>query len=245
MTGMNPQPPVQPGELAPDFALSTVEPEGTVSLADYRGKSPVLLAINRGLWCSYCRRHIVQLARTREQLQHLGVETLAIVASNLERLRLYVRHRPLRVPLAADPDLVTHRAYGVPMPPHTPEIEQAVERMRVRLDEVAVSPTDLSELTAAVRAAPKDPTAGVEQPLPVWDFIAAQRRLYPYEMTESEQQAWTQWSRKQRLSTGQFLVDRDGVVRWARIQRMTDHPAGLGNYPSDKEFLAALQTLSA
>ena len=44
------RPPVQPGEPAPDFALPTANREGTVSLADYRGRSPLLLALYRGLY---------------------------------------------------------------------------------------------------------------------------------------------------------------------------------------------------
>jgi peroxiredoxin len=51
--------PLQPGQVAPDFTLAAVEREGTVSLANYRGRSAVLLTINRGLWCSFCRRHIL------------------------------------------------------------------------------------------------------------------------------------------------------------------------------------------
>ena len=35
-------PPVAPGEAAPDFALPAVAGPGTVSLADYRGRSPLL-----------------------------------------------------------------------------------------------------------------------------------------------------------------------------------------------------------
>jgi peroxiredoxin len=44
------QRPVQPGEPAPDFRLPAAEREGFVSLADYRGQSPVLLALFRGLY---------------------------------------------------------------------------------------------------------------------------------------------------------------------------------------------------
>ncbi len=38
------------GKPAPDFTLPAADREGTVSLADYRGKSPVLLALFRGLY---------------------------------------------------------------------------------------------------------------------------------------------------------------------------------------------------
>ena len=42
--------PVQPGDPAPDFTLPAANSEGTVSLADYRGRSPLLLALYRGLY---------------------------------------------------------------------------------------------------------------------------------------------------------------------------------------------------
>lgn len=42
--------PLQLGQPAPDFTLPAVDGEGTVSLADYRGKSPLLLALFRGLY---------------------------------------------------------------------------------------------------------------------------------------------------------------------------------------------------
>jgi peroxiredoxin len=50
MATIEPRPSVQPGERAPDFTLPAVDREGTVSLSDYRGKGPVLLALLRGLY---------------------------------------------------------------------------------------------------------------------------------------------------------------------------------------------------
>lgn len=50
MTVTETRPPVAPGEPAPDFVLPSGHGEGTVSLAEYRGKSPVLLALLRGLY---------------------------------------------------------------------------------------------------------------------------------------------------------------------------------------------------
>ncbi|MFQ5948971.1 MAG: hypothetical protein ACE5KX_08935 [Acidimicrobiia bacterium] len=47
MSTVEPRPPVQPGEPAPDFTLPTVPDEGFVSLADYRGRSPLLLVLLR------------------------------------------------------------------------------------------------------------------------------------------------------------------------------------------------------
>ena len=83
------QSPLQPGDPAPDFVLPAVDRDGTVSLADYRGKTPVLLAPMRGLYCAFCRRYIAQMGFTRQKLRALGVEVLAIVATTPERARLY------------------------------------------------------------------------------------------------------------------------------------------------------------
>ena len=41
---------VASGEPAPDFTLAAAHGDGTVSLADYRGRSPMLLALFRGLY---------------------------------------------------------------------------------------------------------------------------------------------------------------------------------------------------
>ena len=50
MTTVERRPPLRPGEPAPDFTLPAANREGSVSLADYRGRSPVLLVLYRGLY---------------------------------------------------------------------------------------------------------------------------------------------------------------------------------------------------
>ena len=40
---------LNPGDPAPDFALPAVNRDGQVSLDDFRGRSPVLLGLFRGL----------------------------------------------------------------------------------------------------------------------------------------------------------------------------------------------------
>jgi peroxiredoxin len=42
--------PVQPGERAPDFTVPAVNRPGSVSLNDYRERSPLLLALFRGMY---------------------------------------------------------------------------------------------------------------------------------------------------------------------------------------------------
>jgi len=89
MTTSETRPPVEPGEAAPDFTLPAVDRIETVSLADYRGRSPVFLALLVGLWCPFCRRQIAKLGATEGKLKALGVESLAVVATPPENARLY------------------------------------------------------------------------------------------------------------------------------------------------------------
>lgn len=118
-------PTLRPGDRAPDVTLPAADRDGVVSLTDYRGKQPVLLALFRGLYCPFCRRQMSQLALSVERLERRGVATLAVVATAPERARLYYRFRPPRFRVGADPDLTTHRAYGLPHLPKTPAVEMA------------------------------------------------------------------------------------------------------------------------
>lgn len=212
--------PLQPGEAAPDFTLATVPNEGFVSLADYRGKTPVLLAMMRGLYCAFCRRHIVQLSMTRQKLQALGVEVLAIVATKPERAHQYYRFRPVSIPLAADPDLVTHRAYGVPNQSLTPEILQVFESRHVDLArELEIPETDVAEIRSTLCRL---------------DGLSL-------EAEQEDRRGW--WRRYGAQFAGQFLVDREGIVRWVNIEGATEGLSGMAKFPTDEEYLAAARAL--
>ena len=216
------RPPLRPGEPAPDFRLPAVNHDGTVALADYRGKSPVLLAMMRGLYCAFCRRHIAQLGTTRQKLQALGVETLAIVPMQPERLRLYYRFRPVNVPVAADPEMVTHRTYGVPQPPLTPEITQEVSSKYLGLAERLQIPTTDQ---AGIRA-----------------VLCENDGFEPIAAEQKDRRDWSDRHGAQLI--GQFLVDRDGIVRWINIEGATEGLAGLEKFPTDEEFLIAARQLA-
>ena len=105
---------VRVGETAPDFVVEMVTSEGAASLHDYRGRTSVLLALFRGLQCSFCRQHIALLGQAREKFRDAGFEVLAVTASSPDRVRRYLQFRPMKVALAADPERVTHRRYGLP-----------------------------------------------------------------------------------------------------------------------------------
>jgi hypothetical protein len=158
----------------------------------------------------------VLLGKTAEKLQAVGVETLAIVASQAERARLFFRYRPARCAVGADPEVSTHRAYGVPHTGVTPEIMQAIHGAYRNL---------ARELKLEV---PDDKAR---------DAIG---RLDGFETTESEK---AEFQRHQVQFTGQFLVDRDGVVRWTRIECAQDGLAGIDKFPTDEELVEAARAL--
>jgi len=208
--------PVAPGEPAPDFTLPAIYGDETVSLADYRGRSPLFLALFVGLWCPFCRRSIAQMGSIEAKLKAAGVESLGIVATPPENARLYFKFRPTRLRLAADPELTTHRAYGVPKPAQTPELMEALATVRI------------------------NPTGELPEPRPIGEAAESLTRLDGYTETATDhadlERQWPQLK-------GQFLIDRDGIVRWASIECATEGLAGIGKFPSEEEILAAGQAL--
>jgi peroxiredoxin len=209
--------PVSPGVPAPDFALPAIDGSGTVSLQDYRGKSPVFLALFVGLWCPFCRRSIAEMAAAEPALKAEGVETLAVVATAPENARLYFKYRPTRLRLAADPELTTHRAYGVPKPEPTPELMTALNTVRV------------------------NPEGVLPEPLPIMQAAEAIGKLDGYPGTPADQ---TDMQRQWPQLKGQFLIDRDGVVRWANIE-CSGGMGEMGKFPSREEILTAARSLAA
>ena len=218
MAALEAQLPLQPGAPAPSFTLPIANGEGSVSLANYRGKSPVLLAFFRGLYCAFCRRHIAHLGDTRDRLLAAGVETLAITASPLERARLYLRYRPTRVLLAADPDRVTYEAFGLPKMEVSPELLETVKGMYLQLGQ---------------EQGERLPEAASPE-----EIISAVGRLDGYEIAEADA---ADLMRPYR--TGQFLIDREGIVRWVTVEGAEVGPGGLASFPGDEELLAAARAL--
>jgi peroxiredoxin len=185
-------PTLRPGDRAPDVNLPAADREGVVSLIEYQGKRPVLLALFRGLYCPFCRRQMSQLALSAERLERIGVATLAVVATAPERARLYYRFHPLRFRVGADPDLKTHRAYGLPHLPKTPAVKQIVEAAAAEMARDLGMPTMPGQASDAIL------------------------RFDGFEPVESDRQ---DAERDQALMIGQFLVDREGIVRWVHIER--------------------------
>jgi peroxiredoxin len=217
--------PLQPGEPAPDFALPAVNREGQVALADYRGRSPILVGLFRGLHCPFCRRQLVQLGTTQEKLKGVGVEIVAVVNTPAERARLYFKYRPARVLLAADPDAATHRAFRVPA--------------GVLVEDGSTTSWPLSATMGQLQAVLINPTGELPAAQPPFAANEALNRLDGFEPTEVDQQIAATHGMQ---LTGHFLIDRDGIVRWRQVEaaeRMSD----LAKFPSDEEILRAARGL--
>jgi hypothetical protein len=118
--------------------------------------------------------------------------------------------------LASDPGLSTHRAYGLPKPAATPEFLKDLEMVRI------------------------NPYGEFPAPLPVMEAAAAAAKQDGYTDTDTDKADLDhQWPQLK----GQFLIDRDGIVRWANIECATEGVAGVGKFPSDEEILTAARAL--
>jgi hypothetical protein len=164
----------------------------------------------------------VQLAAMQDTLKRERVETLAVVNTTLDRARLYFRYRPTPVALAADPDARTHALFGVP----AFEIgEVSAWPLRATLEEfsaVRINPT--GELPAAL------------QPMEANDAL---NRRDGFELTEADQQILATHGTQ---LTGHFLIDREGIIRWASIEAW-ERMADLTTFPTEDRILAAVRAL--
>jgi hypothetical protein len=158
----------------------------------------------------------------------VGVETLAIVNTPPERARLYFKFRPTRVELAADPDATTHRAFGLPK----------VEVIAGGPEGGASQWPHRATLTE-LQATRVNPTGELPEPRNIFeamDFLNQKDGFRPTEVDEQVAAAHgTQLA-------GHFLIDREGIVRWAHVEAQ-DSSAGLSKFPGDDEILTAARIL--
>jgi peroxiredoxin len=215
------------GDAAPSFRLPAVDREGTIALDDYRGRTPVLLGLFRGLHCPFCRRQVVQLGTTRQKLAAIGVETLAVVNTPVERARLYFKYHPAPVPLAADPEATTHRAFGVPAFSFVEE--EAAARWPVRVT------------MRQFRGVLINPTGELPSPRNGMEANTALNAKDGFQMTDVDARIFDTHGTQ---LAAHFLIDRRGVIRWVHIEA-GERIADIGRFPTDDEILAAAREMPA
>ena len=217
--------PLQPGERAPNIVLDAITREGKIALDDFRGHNPVLVGLFRGLHCPFCRRQIAAMAQLDEALREKGIESLTVVNTPIERARLYFRYHPMPNLLAAsDPERVSHRAFGLP----TLEFTESETAWPHKLGMDVLMATRLD--------------ARGELPEPMNPFAAAEflNKKDGYEVTEVDQRMA---ATGQGQLFGEFLLDRDGIVRWA----FTEIPGGgrqMFGVPAPQELMSAASQIA-
>jgi len=218
--------PLQPGDRAPNVVLDAITRDGKIALEDFRGQSPILVGLYRGLHCPFCRRHIAAQAQLDAALHEKGVESLTVVNTPIERARLYFRYHPLPNLLAAsDPERISHRAFGLPNLEFTENETEWPHKvgmnvvMSMQVDMPGELPGPMNRPAAAEYLNNKD----------------------GYEITEADQRMA---ATGQGQLFGQFLLDREGVVRWS----FTEVPEGghrMFAAPSPQELMSAASQMAS
>ena len=187
--------PLQLGERAPNFVLDAITREGKIAIDDFRGEKPVLVGLYRGLHCPFCRRHIATISQLTPALNAKGIESLTVVntpSNGRASISVTIRcRRCLRHPIRAS---FTPRLWITE--PQITEDESAWPHKgfdeRCEVDAVDV-PGEMPE--------PMDPFAALE-------YL---NKKDGYDITEADRQIIATGVGQ---LVGQFLLDRNGVVRW-------------------------------
>lgn len=217
--------PLQPGDRAPSLVLEAITRDGRIAIDDFRGRKPLLIGLFRGLHCPFCRRHLATQAQLDKVLREKGVESLAVVNTPLDRARLYFRFHPMPDLLAAsDPARESHRAFGLP----TLEFAEGKTEwpVKIGMDDVMSMriemPGELPE--------PMNPVEG-------GDFL---NKKDAYEITEADEEMMVAGNGQ---LFGQFLLDRDGVIRWT----FTEVPEGgrrMFGKPDPEELISVAEQVA-
>ncbi|MEK7386605.1 MAG: AhpC/TSA family protein [candidate division NC10 bacterium] len=167
----------------------------------------------------------MQLGPTQDKLKAMGVETVAVVNTPLERARLYFKYHPARMVLAADPEAATHRAFGVPA--------------GVIVEDESAASWPQSATMGQLLAVGINPTG--ELPAPQHPFAANEtlNKKDAFELTETDREiAATHGTQL----VGHFLIDREGIIRWRHIEA-GERIGDLAKLPSGEEILRAARSL--
>ena len=118
--------------------------------------------------------------------------------------------------LLADPEARTHRAFAVP----SFEVDAVV--------------------AAALATTRINPTGELAEPLPPLEANVVLNARDGFELTEADQ-AIIQGNPAQLA--GHFLIDRNGVIRWARVEAVRGL-GDIGKFPTPAEISSAARSLA-
>ncbi len=224
MLEQNNERPLQPGDRAPNVVLDAITRNGKIAIDDFRGQKPVLVGLFRGLHCPFCRRQIAAMAQLESALHEKGIDSLTVVNTPTERARLYFRYRPLPNLLAAsDPDRISHRAFGLPNVQLT-DSETDWPR-KIGMDRIASMQVDMPDV--------------LPQPMGALDAGDYLNDADHYEMTQDDERMMVAGHGQ---LVGEFLLDRDGVVRWC-FTEVDGEGSKMFTKPATQELMSAASNL--
>jgi peroxiredoxin len=92
------------GELMPEFNLPD-ENGQLISLSSLLRFGPVVISINRGHWCPYCKLELRSLAAIHSEIAQLGAGVISIMPDGAQFTGNYVAQNDLPFPVLSDIDL--------------------------------------------------------------------------------------------------------------------------------------------
>ena len=92
------------GELMPEFDLPD-EKGRLISLTSLLRFGPVVISINRGHWCPYCKLELRSLAAIHSEIARLGAGIISIMPDSAQFTGNYVAQNDLPFPVLSDIDL--------------------------------------------------------------------------------------------------------------------------------------------
>ena len=106
---------MEPGELAPDFELST-DDGSTLRLTDELAKGPVVLFFYPKALTSGCTRESCHFRDLATEFAEVGGRRLGISADSVDRQRTFSEKHSFDYPLLSDPDRAVAKQFGVKRP---------------------------------------------------------------------------------------------------------------------------------
>ena len=92
------------GESMPRFDLPD-ESGNLISLSSLIQNGPVVISINRGHWCPYCKIELRALAAINTEIERLGARVASIMPDSARFTDVYVANTDLPFPVLSDIDL--------------------------------------------------------------------------------------------------------------------------------------------
>ncbi len=120
------------GELMPEFELPD-ENGRLISLSSLLRFGPVVISINRGHWCPYCKLELRSLAAIHSEIAQLGAGVISIMPDSARFTGSYVAQNDLPFPVLSDIDLGYSLLLGLIFWVG-PEIQQLYQEAGVQLE---------------------------------------------------------------------------------------------------------------